>query len=77
MKKVATTREMQKIDSLAISSYGIEGLELMESAGIGIAKALKKRFCDFFKKRSTYFLWKGEQRRRWPCCSSPTLQHEN
>ena len=55
MKKVATTREMQKIDSLAISSYGIEGLELMESAGIGIAKALKKRFCAFSKKEVLIF----------------------
>ena len=55
MKKVATTREMQKIDSLAISSYGIEGLELMENAGIGITKALKKRFCDFSKKEVLIF----------------------
>jgi len=59
MKKVATTREMQKIDSLAISSYGIEGLELMESAGIGIAKALKKRFCDFSKKKYLFFVERG------------------
>lgn len=59
MKKVATTREMQKIDSLAISSYGIEGLELMENAGIGITKALKKRFCDFSKKEVLIFCGKG------------------
>jgi len=59
MKKVATTREMQKIDSLAISSYGIEGLELMENAGIGIAKALKKRFYDFSKKEVLIFCGKG------------------
>ena len=51
MKKVATAKEMQKIDSLATSSYGIEGLQLMENAGIGITKALNKRFCDFSKKK--------------------------
>ena len=61
MKKVATAKEMQKIDSLANSSYGIEGLQLMENAGIGITKALNKRFCDFSKKKSAYFLWKREQ----------------
>ena len=59
MKKVATAKEMQKIDSLAISSYGIEGLELMENAGIGIAKALKKDSATSQKKKYLFFVEKG------------------
>ena len=40
MKKIATAKQMQKIDALASSSYGLSGLELMENAGTEIVKAL-------------------------------------
>ncbi|SVC18229.1 uncharacterized protein METZ01_LOCUS271083, partial [marine metagenome] len=59
MKKVATSKEMQRIDALATSSCGTKGLELMENAGLGIVKALKKRFKKISKKRVLIFCGKG------------------
>ena len=59
MKKVATSKETQRIDALATSSYGIKGLELMENAGLGIVKALNKRFKKLSKKRVLIFCGKG------------------
>ena len=59
MKKVATAKQMQKIDTLASSSYGVSGLELMENAGTEIVKALKRRFHDFSSKRVLIFCGKG------------------
>ena len=59
MKKVATAKEMKKIDSLAVSSYGIKGLELMENAGTEIVKSLKIRFHDFSRKKVLIFCGKG------------------
>ena len=59
MKKVATAKQMKKIDSLASSSYGIKGLELMENAGTEIVKALKIRFHDFLRKKVLIFCGKG------------------
>ena len=41
MKKVATAKQMQKIDAIASNSYEISGLELMENAGTEIVKTLK------------------------------------
>ena len=34
MKKVLTAKEMQEIDAIASSHYGIDGLKLMKNAGI-------------------------------------------
>ena len=59
MKKVATAKEMKQIDTLATNSYGIEGLELMETAGTGIVKALQRRFYDFSSKQVLIFCGKG------------------
>ena len=59
MKKVATSKEMRQIDTLATNSYGIEGLELMENAGTGIVKALQRRFYDFLSKQVLIFCGKG------------------
>ena len=43
MKKVLTTKEMQEIDAIAASHYGIEGLKLMNNAGKGIVRQIKKK----------------------------------
>ena len=59
MKKVATAKQMKKIDSLASSSYGIKGLELMENAGTEIVKALKIKFHDFLRKKVLIVCGKG------------------
>ena len=59
MKKVATAKQMKKIDALASSSYGVSGLELMENAGTEIVKALKRRFHDFSSKQVLIFCGKG------------------
>ncbi len=55
MKKIATAKQMQKIDALASSSYGMSGLEFMENAGTEIVKALKERFHDFSRKKVLIF----------------------
>ncbi|HIF03447.1 MAG TPA: NAD(P)H-hydrate epimerase, partial [Nitrospinaceae bacterium] len=59
MKKVATAKQMQKIDSLASSTYAVSGLELMENAGTEIVKTLKTRFHDFSRKKVLVFCGKG------------------
>jgi ADP-dependent NAD(P)H-hydrate dehydratase / NAD(P)H-hydrate epimerase len=59
MKTVATSKEMQRIDALATSSYDIKGLSLMENAGLGIVKALKKKFDKLSEKRVLIFCGKG------------------
>ena len=59
MKKIAAAKEMKQIDTLATSSYGIEGLKLMENAGTGIVKALQRRFYDFSSKQVIIFCGKG------------------
>ncbi|MBT4128090.1 MAG: NAD(P)H-hydrate epimerase, partial [Nitrospina sp.] len=59
MKKVATAKQMQKIDAIASNSYEISGLELMENAGTEIVKTLKRRFQDFSRKKVLIFCGKG------------------
>jgi len=59
MKKVATAKQMQKIDAIASNSYEISGLELMENAGTEIVKTLKRRFQDFLHKKVLIFCGKG------------------
>ena len=59
MKKIATAKQIQKIDALASSSYGMSGLELMENAGTEIVKSLKERFHDFSRKKVLIFCGKG------------------
>ena len=41
--KVVTTEEMREIDRRAIEDFGVPSLKLMESAGRGVARAIRRR----------------------------------
>ena len=59
MKKVVTAKEMKKIDDDTIHSYGIGSLDLMENAGKGIVKEIKRRFKDISSRHILIFCGKG------------------
>jgi hydroxyethylthiazole kinase-like uncharacterized protein yjeF len=59
MKKVLTAKEMQKIDEIAASHYGIDGFKLMKNAGKSIVKQINRRFDDLLNKRILIFCGKG------------------
>jgi NAD(P)H-hydrate epimerase len=42
MLKVATAGEMQNIDRITIDKYGIDGLVLMERAGLAVVEKINE-----------------------------------
>lgn len=44
MRKVATTQEMQDIDRITINKYGIEGIVLMERAGLAVVSRINELY---------------------------------
>lgn len=44
MQKIATAKEMQRIDSDTVKKYGISGAVLMERAGLAVSEKIKKLF---------------------------------
>lgn len=57
--KVVTTSEMKKLDKVAIETYGIPGIVLMENAGRGAADIILRHFGDVQKKKVGIFVGKG------------------
>lgn len=57
--KLATAQEIRAIDGLAISRFGLHGLQLMENAGSGIASVIKRELDPKGKKRVSIFAGKG------------------
>ena len=59
MLPVVTAHQMQNIDQMAISQFGIPGMVLMENAGIGVFQELEKLFLDLPQKKVFIFCGKG------------------
>lgn len=59
MRTVVTAEEMRWCDEIAIRSYGIPGLLLMENAGRGVADIIKRSYGPLQGKRILVFCGKG------------------
>jgi len=57
--KILTSREMRRIDRIAIDELGIPGPVLMENAGLRVVRALRARFADVARERTVIVAGKG------------------
>ncbi len=59
MIPLCTAEEMRNLDSATINGLGIPGVVLMEHAGLGVVRAMEKRFGGLRGKRLLVFAGKG------------------
>jgi len=57
--KIVTSQQMREIDRKTIEEYGISGLILMENAGLGVFKNLKKIYHNLKEKEVIIFAGSG------------------
>ncbi|MFZ5774213.1 MAG: NAD(P)H-hydrate dehydratase [Thermodesulfobacteriota bacterium] len=57
--RVATAEQMRRCDAMAISDWGIPGLELMEHAGRGMVAAMAEQFGELAGRKVVIFVGPG------------------